>query len=164
MTEQALEQVPVLREPVKNIERICGMGRDVELIVTRGDVSHLNVSFQTEIYAFNIHVQGRMESLINHQPHVVEAPGFSSVMPGQSLQITATSEDMVEYAVSCSREFMEELHLNLSNKAHDTRPNGRRDAVFQPAARGASDTSDTSATRNSARPCPVDDPLYPRPV
>ena len=118
MTEQALEQVPVLREPVKNIERICGMGRDVELIVTRGDVSHLNVSFQTEIYAFNIHVQGRMESLINHQPHVVEAPGFSSVMPGQSLQITATSEDMVEYAVSCSREFMEELHLNLSNKAH----------------------------------------------
>ena len=118
MTVQALEQVPVLREPVKNIERICGMGRDVELIVTRGDVSHLNVSFQTEIYAFNIHVQGRMESLINHQPHVVEAPGFSSVMPGQSLQITATSEDMVEYAVSCSREFMEELHLNLSNKAH----------------------------------------------
>ena len=94
------------------------MGRGVELIVTRGDVSHLNVSFQTEIYAFNIHVQGRMESLINHQPHVVEAPGFSSVIPGQLLQITATSEDMVEYAVSCSREFMEELHLNLSNKAH----------------------------------------------
>ena len=119
MTEQQLlEQVPVLREPAGNVERICRMGRDVELIVVRGNVSQLSASFQTELYAFNLHVQGRMDSLINRQPHVAEAPGFSSIMPSQLLQITATSADMIEYSVACSPAFMEELHLNLSSKAH----------------------------------------------
>ena len=48
----------------------------------------------------------------------MKAPCFSSILINQVLSVDDASEDMVQYVLSYSPQFAEDLHLNFSGDAH----------------------------------------------
>lgn len=112
-----LEKLPVLRE-VDNITSLVSLGDDLRLTVMEGRATSMPEYFQTSVYAMNLLVRGEIKAHINHQLYEMKAPCFSSILINQVLSVDDASEDMVQYVLSYSPQFAEDLHLNFSGDAH----------------------------------------------
>ena len=112
-----LEKLPVLRE-VDNITSLVSLGDDLRLTVMEGRATSMPEYFQTSVYAMNLLVRGEIKAHINHQLYEMKAPCFSSILINQVLSVDDASEDMVQYMLSYSPQFAEDLHLNFSGDAH----------------------------------------------
>ena len=118
MTETShFHELPILRDIDNITSRTC-LGDDLQLTVIDGTTTLLSDYFQTAVYTLNLHVQGRMTANINHQFYEIEAPCFSSILINQPIQVVESSDDILQYVLSFSPQFGEDLHLNLSGEAH----------------------------------------------
>jgi len=116
-TDFPFHNLPVLRE-IDNTTNQIGLGDDLQLSVIEGTATPLPDYFQTAVYALNLHVRGRMTANINHLSYNIEAPCFSSILINQPIKVVGVSEDHLQYVLSFSPQFGEDLHLNLSGDAH----------------------------------------------
>jgi AraC-like DNA-binding protein len=112
-----LEKLPVLRE-VDNITSLVSLGDELRLAVMEGRTTSMPEYFQTSVYAMNLLVRGEIKAHINHQLYEMKAPCFSSILINQVLSVDDASEDMMQYMLSYSPQFAEDLHLNFSGDAH----------------------------------------------
>ncbi len=110
-------ELPILQE-IDNTTSQIGLGDDVRLTVIEGSAELLPEYFQTAVYALNLHIRGRMTANINHLSYNIEAPCFSSTLINQPIKVVSASEDHLQYVLSFSPQFGEDLHLNLSGDAH----------------------------------------------
>lgn len=118
MTEMhPIQELPVLRD-IDNVTNRISLGDDLQLTVIDGTTTLFPDYFQTAVYALNLHVRGRMTANINHQFYEIEAPCFSSILINQPIQVVESSDDILQYVLSFSPQFGEDLHLNLSGEAH----------------------------------------------
>ena len=117
MTDEKLEKLPVLRE-VDNITSLVSLGDELRLTVMEGRTTSMPEYFQTSVYAMNLLVRGEIKAHINHQLYEMKAPCFSSILINQVLSVDDASEDMMQYMLSYSPQFAEDLHLNFSGDAH----------------------------------------------
>lgn len=115
--ENPLGKLPVLRE-VDNITSLVSLGDELRLTVMEGRATSMPEYFQTSVYAMNLLVRGKIKAHINHQLYEMKAPCFSSILINQVLSVDDASEDMVQYMLSYSPQFAEDLHLNFSGDAH----------------------------------------------
>jgi AraC-like DNA-binding protein len=113
----SLEDLPILRKVDNATSRVC-LGDDLRLVVMEGQSTSMPEYFQTSVYALNLLVRGSVKAHINHQLYEIAAPSFSSILINQILNVVETSEDMVQYVLSYSPQFAEDLHLSFSGDAH----------------------------------------------
>lgn len=109
--------IPVLRE-VDNTTSQTRLGDELRVAVIEGSAMSLPEYFQTAEYALNLLVRGRITATINHQRYELEAPCFSSILINQPIQVVESSDDHLQYVLSFSPQFGDDLHLNLSGEAH----------------------------------------------
>ena len=117
MTDASNKNLPVLHD-IDNIKSNVYLGNDLRLAVIEGLSTPLPEYFQTAVYALNLHIRGKITANINHQLYEIDAPCFSSILIGQSIGVVEASDDMVQYILSFSPSFAEELNLKLSGEAH----------------------------------------------
>ena len=115
--EKIWQELPVLRDISNATSRVC-LGDEVQLTKIEGSTELLPEYFQTSVYALCLNVRGRITANINHLPYEIEAPCFSSILINQVLGEINASDDMVQYVLSFSPQFAEDLHLNLPGNAH----------------------------------------------
>lgn len=115
--ENPLEKLPVLRE-VDNITSLVSLGDELRLTVMEGRTTSMPEYFQTSVYAMNLLVRGEIKAHINHQLYEMKAPCFSSILINQVLSVDDASDDMMQYMLSYSPQFAEDLHLSFSGDAH----------------------------------------------
>lgn len=111
------KNLPVLRD-IDNIKSDVCLGDDLRLAVIEGLSTSLPEYFQTAVYALNLHTRGKITANINHQLYEINAPCFSSILIGQSIGVVEASEDMVQYILSFSPSFADELNLRFPQEAH----------------------------------------------
>lgn len=116
-TPKPLEELPVLQN-IDQKSSLFTLGDELQLTVLEGPTTSLPDYFQTAVYALNLHVRGRMTASINHQIYHVEAPCFSSILINQPIKVVESSDDHLQYVLSFSPQFAEDLHLKLSGNAH----------------------------------------------
>ena len=110
-------ELPVLRD-IDNATKQIRLGDDLRLAIIEGPAMSLPDYFQTAVYALNLHVRGRMTVNINHVTYDIEAPCFSSTLINQPIKVESASKDHLQYVLSFSPQFGEDLNLNLSGDAH----------------------------------------------
>jgi AraC-like DNA-binding protein len=116
-TSSPFHELPVLRE-IDNTTNQVSLGDDLRLSVIEGTATPLPDYFQTAVYALNLHVRGHITANINHLSYDIKAPCFSSILINQPIKVIGASEDHLQYVLSFSPQFGEDLHLNLSGDAH----------------------------------------------
>ena len=116
-TPKPLEGLPVLRN-IDQKSSLFTLGDELQLTVLEGPTTSLPDYFQTAVYALNLHVRGRLTASINHQIYHVDAPCFSSILINQPIKVAESSDDHLQYVLSFSPQFAEDLHLKLSGNAH----------------------------------------------
>ena len=115
--EEPLQELPVLRD-IDDAKSRFSLGDDMQLIVMEGPVTSLPDCFQTAVFALIFHVRGKITAKINHRLYEIEAPCFSSILMNQPIQVLASTDDHLQYVLSFSPQFGNDLHLNLSGDAH----------------------------------------------
>ena len=116
-TPKPLEELPVLQN-LDQKSSLFTLGDELQLTVLEGPTTSLPDYFQTAVYALNLHVRGRLTASINHQIYHVDAPCFSSILINQPIKVAESSDDHLQYVLSFSPQFAEDLHLKLSGNAH----------------------------------------------
>lgn len=112
-----LEDLPVLQN-IDQQSNLFSLGDELQVTVLEGPTTSLPDYFQTAVYALNLHVRGRLTASINHQIYHVDAPCFSSILINQPIKVAESSDDHLQYVLSFSPQFAEDLHLKLSGNAH----------------------------------------------
>lgn len=115
--QKQTEVLPVLENIDQQSNLFC-FGDELKLLVLEGPTTSLPDYFQTAVYALNLHVQGRMTVSINHQIYQVKAPCFSSILINQPIKVIESRDDHLQYVLSFSPKFAEDLHLQLTGNAH----------------------------------------------
>ena len=113
-----LEDFPVIQD-IGNKTSQIELGRsDLRLTVIESVSGVLPDYFQTAVYSLNFLVRGKITANINHQLYEISAPCFSSILINQMISVTESSDDVLQYVLSFSPQFADELNLRMPLDSH----------------------------------------------
>lgn len=113
-----LEDFPILQDIGNKTSQITLGRNDLRLTVVESVSGVLPDYFQTAVYSLDFLVRGKITAIINHQLYEIAAPCFSSILINQMLSVTESSDDVVEYVLSFSPQFADELNLRMPLDSH----------------------------------------------